>query len=440
MHPRSTIVKNNILASLFVKGGGVLFAFLLVPLAISCLAPMKYGIWITLSSILSWSTFLDVGLGNGLRNKFAEAVAKEDPQLARIYVSTAYFVLGAIVLAIFVVFLVATPFLNWARILNAPTEMASELKTLSIFSAGLFLLKVYLSLIATVLLANQNSAASDSLGFLSNLISFIGVYLLTNIASGSLLLLGVFLSLVPVLVFGFASIFLYFGRYKNFAPSIRLVNMRYARQLANVGVQFFVIQIAVLIIFATGNLIVTQLFGPAEVAPYNIAYRYFSLVPFLFGIILSPFWTGFTEAYCKNDLLWIKSVVRKLILLWLLLAIGVLLMLACSDFVYKIWIGQELRIPFRMSLVMAFFVLVMTWNNIFAFFINGVGKIRLQLYGSVVVGIVVVPLAIYFAKGLALGPEGVMLATAVSLLSGSVLGPVQYWKIINNSATGIWAK
>ena len=50
----------------------------LVPLTINYLNPTKYGIWITLSSVIGWFSFFDIGLGNGLRNRFAEAIANND--------------------------------------------------------------------------------------------------------------------------------------------------------------------------------------------------------------------------------------------------------------------------------------------------------------------------------------------------------------------------
>ncbi|MCK7523619.1 MAG: hypothetical protein MZV64_41275 [Ignavibacteriales bacterium] len=62
----------------------------IVPVTLNYLGKTEYGIWLTLASILSWLINLDFGLGNGLRNKLAEALALNDIKLARIYVSTAY--------------------------------------------------------------------------------------------------------------------------------------------------------------------------------------------------------------------------------------------------------------------------------------------------------------------------------------------------------------
>lgn len=49
-----------------------------------------------MSSIVGWFVFFDVGLTQGLRNRFAEARAKGDEELARNYVSTTYAILGII--------------------------------------------------------------------------------------------------------------------------------------------------------------------------------------------------------------------------------------------------------------------------------------------------------------------------------------------------------
>ena len=50
----------------------------LVPLTINYINPLQYGIWITISSIITWMSFFDIGLGNGLRNKLAQCLAIND--------------------------------------------------------------------------------------------------------------------------------------------------------------------------------------------------------------------------------------------------------------------------------------------------------------------------------------------------------------------------
>ena len=89
---------------------------------------------------------------------------------------------------------------------------------------------------------------------------------------------------------------------------------------------------------------------------------------------------------------------------------------------------------------MGFFAIINTWNNIFVYFINGVGKIKLQMYYGIIAMIINIPISIFFAKNLEMGNAGVILGTCFSMLFGFIFGPIQYWKIINNNAKGIWLK
>jgi O-antigen/teichoic acid export membrane protein len=74
---RDKNIVKNIGWSSFYKIGSIISNFMLVPLTINYLDTENYGIWLTLTSFISWFSFFDIGLVNGLRNKFAEASAWE---------------------------------------------------------------------------------------------------------------------------------------------------------------------------------------------------------------------------------------------------------------------------------------------------------------------------------------------------------------------------
>jgi Na+-driven multidrug efflux pump len=115
-------------------------------------------------------------------------------------------------------------------------------------------------------------------------------------------------------------------------------------------------------------------------------------------------------------------------------------MVMISDFVYKIWIGKEIVVPFLLTSLMGVFFALVTWNTIFVYFINGVSKIKLQLYTSLFLTVLNIPLSVFFAKTLNMGVSGVIMGTIVCVFAGTILHPIQYYKIINNKARGIWNK
>ena len=436
-HDRSVKAKKNIFASFIIKGCNIAISLVLVPLTIHYVNPTQYGIWLTLSSIIGWFAFFDIGFGNGLRNKFAEAIALNDHQLARIYLSTTYAILGIIIVCLLAIFLVINPFLNWTSILNTPSSMAAELSTLAILVFVFFCLQFILQLITTIITANQQPAKASFFNFLGSLFSLTVIFILTKTTSGSLINLALSLGFTPVLVLTASSIWFYTHEYKKYAPSIKFVHFSYARGLMSLGLKFFIIQIATVVLYETSNLIIAQLFGPAQVTPYNVAYKYFGIIPMVMGIIMTPFWSAFTEAWVKQDIAWIKQTMKRLQILWVGLTVLTLLMLLLSGLIYRLWVGKGLAIPVSISVAMASYVIVNAWNGIYSQFVNGVGKIKLQLYIALAGTLVNIPLAIYLGKHV--GIYGVVLSTTIISIMGAIASPIQYYKIINNKARGIWA-
>ena len=435
---RSIKAKKNIAFSFIIKGLSIAISLVLVPLTIHYINPTRYGIWLTLSSIIGWLAFFDIGFGNGLRNKFAEAIAKGEHELARIYVSTTYAILGIIISVFLVLFFCINPFLNWAKVLNTSSDMASELSLLALIVFVFFCLQFVLQLITVVITANQQPAIASLFNFLASLFSLIIIFVLTKITSGNLIYLGLILGFMPVLVLAISSIWLYAHEYRRYSPSIKYIQFSYARDLMGLGIKFFIIQIAVIVLYQSSNIIIAQLFGPDQVTTYNIAYKYFGIIPMIMGTILMPFWSAFTEAWVMKDIQWIKNSMKKLKIIWILLSIATIIMLTFSNFIYRIWVGKEIEVPFGISLIMAAYVIIYAWNNIYSQFLNGIGKIKLQLYSAILWTILNIPLAVFFGK--TIGLPGVILSSVIFGGVNMIWTVIQYNKLINNTAKGLWLK
>ena len=430
--------KKNILASFLIRGCSIAVSLILVPLTIHYINPTQYGIWLTLSSIVGWFSFFDIGFGNGLRNKLAECIAKGEHELAKIYVSTTYAVLSIIIAIVLIAFFLINPFLNWAEILNTSSERAGELSLLALIVFVFFCLQFVLQLITTVMTADQQPAKASFFSLLGSLLSLIIIFILTKTTSGNLIYLGIAFAIAPVVVLSVSSIWLYTHNYKRFAPAVKFVKFEFARNLMTLGLKFFIIQIAVIVLYQTSNIIIAQLFGPASVTTYNIAYKYFSVIPMCFGIITMPFWSAYTEAWIRRDIIWIKNTIKRLKYLWVIMSFIAIIMILFSDFIYRMWVGEDVKIPISISAVIAAYVILNAWCSIFSLFLNGVGKVKLQVYNALIGSIINIPLAIFLGKHL--GVTGVVLSTCLLALTSAIWSPIQYHKIVNNKAFGIWNK
>ena len=124
---RSSLARKNMLVSFITKCVGMLTSFLLVPLTLSFLNPEVYGIWLTISSILFWFTFFDIGLGNGMRNYVAESLSKGEIKLANKYVSTTFMFLFILGIIFTVVVCLIVPLIDFQELYNTTSESKEEL-------------------------------------------------------------------------------------------------------------------------------------------------------------------------------------------------------------------------------------------------------------------------------------------------------------------------
>ncbi|GIZ07426.1 lipopolysaccharide biosynthesis protein [Flavobacterium sp. UMI-01] len=430
----------NIVLSLFFRGGSILLQFAMIPLTINYLKPDVYGVWITLSSLVGWLAMFDIGIANGLRNKLSESLALEDFQKGKVFVSTTYVLISIITLILLFVLLIGFHWVNWQSVFNTNFISESELEKVVIIVSIFFLLKFISDIINVVAASFQMVSISSILLFISNLGLTMSLWVLNKSTTSDLVLLSILLTIIPFLISLGANFFFFRNRFKIVKPSLKYVDFNHSKSIISLGSQFFILQIIGLIIFQTDNILIAQFFNPTEVTNFNIAYKYYSIITILFTILLTPFWTAFTEAYYKKDFNWIKDSMRKLYHYWLLSVVVLIVMFFLSSWVIKLWIGDNVKVSFSLSLSICAYIAVSNWNSIFASFSNGVGKLRVQIFYAIIMGIINIPLCFVFVKFLDFGTFAMPLSNFFCLIIGAVISYIQYYKIVNNTATGIWNK
>ncbi|WP_367773603.1 MATE family efflux transporter [Flavobacterium sp. WC2421] len=412
----------------------------MIPLTINYLDTENYGIWLTLSSFIAWFSFFDIGLGNGLRNKFAEAKAKGDLTLAQAYVSSAYFTIGSVSLLIILIFFGLNFFIDWTRVFNTNVIIQKELGLLMPIVFSFFCLQLVVKLITTIYTADQHHSMQGKINFLTSVISILAIWLMTKTTESSLLIFGAIFSALPVLILVVLNLFAFSNTYKEYRPVFSLWKKEYLKDIFGLGISFFFIQMAWVIITTTDNMIISQLFSPKEVVPYNLAFKLFSISSMIFTIIVAPYWSTFTEAYFKQDYDWIKMSMKNLRRFVIIFCFFSFFLLGFSNFIYRIWLGEKVEISFNLSFFMCVYTCLIIYLTPLNYFINGVGKIKIQLYQTILMGVLNIPVSIFFATYLGLGTVGVIIGTILCVIPGVFLSTIQFNKIINQRAFGLWNK
>lgn len=436
---RSVRAKKNIIYMFALRGISILCTLLIVPLTINYVSSYEYGIWLTISSLVAWLSFFDIGIGNGLRNKFIEAIENHEHVRAKIYVSTAYAIITLIVAAVWLIAISTSNFINWCKILNANVALSRELLYTVLIVITNFSVLFILGLNRTLLNAIQKPALASAFDTASQVMLCVVLLIVTHFTEGNLIYLALAMGGTSIFVLIVSNIWTYCTILKDYSPSVKFVKFKYAKDIMSLGIMFFFLQILAIAFYQTNNLIISHYLGPDEVTVYNVAFKYMQVLPMAFSIILTPFWSAFAEAKVNGDYGWMKSVRKKLMKTLLLFGIVGLVMVFLSPFVYKIWIKDVILIPFAVTLLVYIFQILNMWGTLWTQLLSGLGKIRLQVICSAVCCLSYIPICCFFCDKF--GLIGLLVVSvSLPLLCTSWFGVIQTNKILNKTASGIWNK
>lgn len=431
---RTAVAKKNVIISLFVKGLSIFNSLLLVPLTINYINSERYGIWLTISSVILWLNFFDFGLGNGLRNKLTEAIATGDKVVQKALISSGYLSLIVFSSILLTVLYLLNPFISWDKILGISAIYHNELTDLIGVLFLMYCIQFVLQIINTIFYAFQLSALVSANFLLGSVFSLVFILILKVLTKGSLYWLGVSYfggNLLSMLIF---SIYFFIKLHPELVPSYKLASFKVSKNVLNLGSQFFVIQLAGVIQYQAVNVIISRFFSSVIVTEYNIAYKYFSIVLMMFGILMTPIWSAVTDAKAASDFLWIRKTANKLLSFWVGCAVVAVILLFISPYIFPIWIGNSVTIPFKTSLGVMIYVLSMTFGSIYVNILNGLGLLRTQFTISIFTMILFIPLAYFLSVSIGLGVFGISLSLVLANINGLVAAPYEFYHYLKKNS------
>lgn len=431
----------NVLAIFLLRGWSAMTVFLSTLLTLMCLGKYTNGVWITISTMLVWIDMMDVGLGNGLRNKLATYVAHDDYQNARIVVTSTFGMLIAIMLPIMATLLLIVHNVNVADFLNVDVaqvpDVVPALEAAVLLVGSSFVFKF----IGNLYMGLQLPAVSTLITTLGQTLSVVMTAVAYYCGWHSLLAISIVTTASPLCVWCVAYPLTFHVRYPQLRPQFSMFRLESVKGLFGLGIQFFVIQICGMLLLMSSSVLISKWFSPEYVTPYNIAYRYCSIVLLVFTVVCSPFWSATTDAYERKDWKWLRKAGRTMDYAVIALALLMVLMVVVSPWVYYLWINkwqhEEVLIPLSMTSLMALYQMILIVSLRYSNFLNGFGALRLQVYAIIFASLILVPLGKVVTCYIP-DVNGLLVTLCVVNLPGLILNYVQYRKIMTDTAEGFW--
>ena len=385
-------------------------ALISVPLTVGYLGTDRYGMWITISSMTALLMIADLGVGNGLLNAVSEVNGRDDREAARKYVSSAFFVLCAIAVALGSIFWILYPWIPWAGIFNVASPLAiAEAGPAMFVFVGCFLVGVPLSVARQTQLGYQEGFAASiwiSLGHLLGL----GTLLLGISLEAGLPWLVLAMAGPPVAaaLANFVVLFVY--RHPWLRPRFADVRATMARRISGLGMMFFILQAASVVAYEADNIVVAQIFGAQAVAQYAIPWKLFMLTPMVLGLALMPLWPAYGEAIERGDVAWVRKTLTRSLAVGLLVTVPTAtLLVAYGSQVIHLWVGPVIDPPFLLLLGLGLWTILYGISSPLAMLFNGASVVKFQVVCALSMAVANLVMSIGFAR--LFGLPGVIFGT-----------------------------
>jgi len=412
-HRRYARILQGLISALAGKGMSVVVGLISVPLTVGYLGAERYGIWMTISTLLAWLSLADIGLGNSLTNAVSEAYASDCRDLARIHIASVFWMLCLVSAGFAGLFAIFWRSIDWISLLNVKSAVArAEIGPAIAITLAIFLLSFPLSIIARVLCAYQESAVANFWAAGGSLASLAGIILATHLKLGLIPLIAAF-SASSLVITAASGIWL-FGFHKPWLrPAISAVRLESIKTLTTLGGMFFIVQIAALLIQQTDNLIIAHYLGVQAVTPYSVTWRLFSCSTLVQALLLQSLWPAYAEAFARNDGAWIRKTFRFSLLSGLFITVLMVIpIMIFGAVIIRRWVSPE-AVPSQMLLIlMGIWSIISGVVQSIMCMLNGLGELKVQMTFGVVTAVANIGISIWLVHYL--GIEGVILGTLIS--------------------------
>lgn len=397
-------------ATVLGRGMGLVATLISVPLTIRYLGTERYGIWMTISSIVALLGFADLGLGNGLLNAISTSHGRDDRDFARNCVSSAFFLLTAVAVFLAVVFALCYPSIPWDRVFNVSPEVGRQEAgpAMAVFF-GCFLLGLPLGIITRIQMGYQQgfvNAAWQAVGSLLTLVCLLVAIWLR----GSLPLLVLALAGAPLLATALNGAALFCRKMPWLAPNWSAISWQAARQIGQAGFMFLILQVCVALLSSVDNLIVAQILGQDAVTQLAVPARLFSVAGAVAMIALMPLWPAYGEAIARGDVAWAKrTLMRSTLLAGLVSAAFALPLIVFGRPIIHAWAGTDIQPSQSLLLALGCWTVLSTVGTSISMFLNAANVVAFQTVCAVAVGLSATLLKIRIGESC--GSEGIVWAT-----------------------------
>ena len=384
-----------------------------VPLTLHYLGAERFGLWMTISSIITMLAFADLGIGNGLLNAISRANGQDDRQAVRQAISSAVLILGGIALLIISAFTLISPWVDWTAVFNvkAPLARTETSQALMVF-VTCFAINILAGIIQRVQLGLQLAYIANLWQAAGSLLALASVVMAIQLKLGLPWLVAAMAG-TPIVFSALNSYYFFYHSQPDLKPQLSFASRATSRHIAQTGILFLMLQLTASIAFYSDNIIIAKMLGAVVVAQYAIPEKLFSIIPVILSMVLIPLWPAYGEAIGRGDGTWIKKIfIKSIWFSFLFSAVTAFAIDLSASYILKLWVGSDINPPFMLLLGFGIWKICEACGTAISMLLNGGNIVKPQFILASVLLVVSIPLKLLMLKEF--GLSGVIWATIIA--------------------------
>ncbi len=397
----------------FGKGSNLIVSAVTVSLTARYLGSEGFGLWTAISSAIAMFFVFDIGIASTLTNLISDSFAAGDKDSAAESFATALWLVVTVSFVLGLAGWVLWPHIDWQGLFHVHDPVLARQTSAAIAAAyAVFLVALPAGLMPKLLGGYQEVHAANFFNAAGNLLSLGALVVVIRFHASLPVLVAAYAGAIPVsnLV---AMAWVAFIHEPWLKPWPGRFRSRLVGRIFHSGTQFFIIQIAGLVVFNSDNLVISHFMSPVAVLPYNVTWRLSSYITAVPVLVIPALWPALAEAFAKRDISWMRGAYARTRRITLaVLTVGTAVMMFAGRPIIRLWAGPAAVPSFSLLALMSvwMFIFAVTLNQ--SCLLGATGRVKKQAAFSLLAAVVNLALSIVLIK--LVGVNGVILATIVS--------------------------
>lgn len=409
----------NALTALAARAVNVGTGLITVPLTLSYLGKEQFGLWMTLTGLVGFLAFTDMGLGIGLQNALAECHGKEDKRSPSLYISSTLAVMIVLMVLSVMAALFLLPHIDLARLFKVEMEPARKelLLTAQVFLI-VFGVGLPCGLVQRIYIGYQNGFRADLWLTVGRIAALFGILLCIYFKLSLPFLAAVFMG-APFLVLLIGS-FSFFKRNQWLRPALKKIDPHSLRRVFGTGLTAVGAQLGSVLIYSGPALVIANRMGVSAVTPFAVSQKLLSTASIILTTMVLPLWPAYGEAAARGDWNWVTKTFKRTLMGGFAIQAPIFLLTAIfGQWIIRIWAGPEAVPDWSLLMALNVWYLIAVWNVCTSTALNGLNHmIGQSTYGPILASMGL--LTGFFAASV-YGAQGVALAVCVIAVFGSAI-------------------